>query len=173
MSTIRNQLEFLANATEVERYHVVYTIQRQNIGDHSFGVAWGCWLLTGGAPSANLLMAALSHDIAEHEVGDVPATTKRRLKLRELLHEYETEVARATLPMVHGALTVEEEHVLALADSLDGLMFCYRELRLGNTRVVTPFHNFASYARVNLMHANQLKTDILLTAISMCEELLP
>lgn len=170
MNNIKEKLEFIANAAEVERFHMMRTSQRQNVADHSFGVAWGCWLMTDGKPSANLLMAALAHDAAEHEVGDIPAPTKRTLGLRELLHTHEAKVVERVLGSVHGALTEDELRVLSLADSLDGLMFCYRELRTGNTRMEWPFNNYRRYAQAQYHTATSAEVELLMTAIEMCEE---
>ena len=117
-------------------------------------------------------MAALSHDIAEHEVGDIPSPTKRALGLRKMLHEYESGFARDALGAVHGALPAEEKLIIKLADCLDGVMFCYREARLGNSRMRGAFYNFRSYAADLLKAANDHQIEVLTSAIHLCEELL-
>jgi hypothetical protein len=78
-------------------------------------------------------MAALTHDAAEQVVGDVPAPTKRYLGA-EQLDSLEEDVRRA-----YGlayCLTDDEKRRLALADALDGLLYCSTELTLGNRRFI-------------------------------------
>src|SRR5690606_5073609 len=40
----------------VSRYHTLPRIVPQNVAEHSYGVAWYCWALSGCTPSAELLM---------------------------------------------------------------------------------------------------------------------
>ena len=140
-ASTQEMIEFLMNATEVERFHIKRTIVNQTIGEHSFGVAWFCWFLTDGKPSANLLMAALVHDLGEHVVGDMPAPTKRSLgaKFREELEQMENFAVAGTMGKVHDQLTVDEKRLLKLADAMEGMLFCIRERRMGNTRLAKSF----------------------------------
>lgn len=140
---MRKKLEFIQRGGAVQRFHSVHTIKQNTVAAHSFGVAMLCYQLTGGAASRNLLMAALSHDLAEHAVGDVPAPTKRLLNIREEVNQLE----EAHLLSVDLLFTLfgEDEAVLRLADALDGAMFCVSERILGNRNVADAFNNFMLY----------------------------
>ena len=61
---MRKKLEFILAGTEVTRYHTVRTLVQETVGHHSHGVAMLCLFLAPDA-SANLLKAALVHDLAE------------------------------------------------------------------------------------------------------------
>lgn len=64
-------------AARVTRYHANpdFNMIGQNNADHSFGVAM-IIAHFHPSPSANLLMAALHHDLGEYVVGDLPAPFK-------------------------------------------------------------------------------------------------
>lgn len=131
------------------RFHTVPTITVNSVGEHSFGVAMFCYVLAQGSDmevSTDLLMAALTHDMAEHLVGDVPAPTKRmNPDLGKLFNEMEDGLLNEMgLGFAHH-LGETESIILKLADCMDGMLFCIRERRMGNTNVVTSFNNFNSY----------------------------
>lgn len=128
---LKKQLDYIQRGGRVSRMHMMPTIHAQNVAAHSFGVAWWCWLLTDGKPSANLLMAALDHDLPEGATGDMPAPTKHRLGLHDALSEWEQELSMsAGVPVFE--LTEVEAHVLKLADNFELLQHCIRERKLGN-----------------------------------------
>jgi len=138
--------EFLSRGRAVTRFHTETVLRPQNIGDHSFGVAWLCWYLSSGNPSARLLMAALAHDMAEHATGDMPSPTKRRLQLSEAFADIEADVmASHGMPDFEDALTEAEKATLKRADLIDGLMYCLRERQMGNTQLRAAYFNFARY----------------------------
>lgn len=127
---------------QTQRYHTEVMLRTQDVGQHSFNVAWFCYILTGGAPTAALLIQALAHDAGERRTGDVPAPTKLALRLNSMLDEAE----RAHLVAHHfdlGAhpLTEEEAATLKLADSLEGGFYCLREALLGNRMVLSREYN--------------------------------
>src|SRR6267378_8094848 len=70
LQQLTRKVNFIESGGYTQRMHCIPTIHPQSVAAHSFGVAWWCWLLTAGNPSANLLLAALAHDLPEHEVGD-------------------------------------------------------------------------------------------------------
>ena len=138
--------EFLARGRAVTRFHTETVLRPQNIGDHSFGVAWLCWYLSSCNPSVQLLMAALSHDMAEQATGDMPSPTKRRLKLSEAFADIEADVmASHGMPNFEDSLTEAEKDTLKRADLIDGLMYCLRERQMGNTQLRIAYFNFARY----------------------------
>jgi 5'-deoxynucleotidase YfbR-like HD superfamily hydrolase len=141
--SLSDQLRFIQSGMQTVRYHTEVTLQRQTVGQHSCGVALLCDVLTEGKASADLLRAALVHDLAEHRLGDMPAPAKRELGIRgvfqksedDLLHEHDLFVG----------LTDEDEHVLKIADAMDGMLNCIQERRLGNTIISYIYNNFDSY----------------------------
>jgi 5'-deoxynucleotidase YfbR-like HD superfamily hydrolase len=111
-------------------------------------VAWLVWLLTPGWATAarfRLVMAALAHDIAEHEVGDMPAPAKREMGIRDLFGRHEATLLNEVQLHFEDNMDPEEKRVLKLADALDGAYFCLSEAALGNRRIGQVFMNFRSY----------------------------
>jgi 5'-deoxynucleotidase YfbR-like HD superfamily hydrolase len=130
---IKDKLQFISEGASVERYHTRPGIKPDTDGRHSHGVAMLCILLSGGEPRAELLMAALTHDLGEQLASDVNANTKKFLpggaEAFDLLE-------RGALAR-HGfdywpLLTTEERGVLKAADVMDRLLWCCREISLGN-----------------------------------------
>lgn len=129
--TLAEQTAIVRKGNTTKRYHTVFTHQADTVGHHSANVAWLCHALSHGSPSVHLLTAALLHDTAETEVGDIPAPTKRAMDIRAKVAEYEaTFLARYELVMPE--LTSEEEFILKLADCMDGYFFCLTEQKIGN-----------------------------------------
>lgn len=116
--------------TRVKRYHTVDTMVGETVGHHSANVAILCVLLSEQKPSANLLMAALTHDLAERGTGDVPATAKwdsplLAIALKEAEEQYNIKF--------HKGLTEEEDRVLKQADMLDLCFKALEEIKMGNS----------------------------------------
>lgn len=126
-------LYFLMEGQMVERFHSRPFLKPITDGQHQHGVAMLCWYLTDGMCSANLLMAALTHDQAEQGASDVSYPTKQALNLSRQLQDFEDELLAA-----NGMLfTIDEaEHrVLKLADAMEGMLECCRERFYGNKYV--------------------------------------
>lgn len=143
--SLRDKLVWMLRGGAVKRYHNAVTLTENTDAAHSWGVAMLVYYFSDGKPSVNLLMAALTHDLAEQVVGDVPAPTKRRVPgLRDTLQTLESaELGRYGLEF---ELTEEERKLLNLADAMDGMIFCLKERTLGNRFVGTTFDLFSSYA---------------------------
>jgi 5'-deoxynucleotidase YfbR-like HD superfamily hydrolase len=134
----------LMKGAPVVRFHQWRTVQRNTVGQHSHGVAMlvclihrlaAEWRATNNGGVWGLRMdcmmyAALTHDMAEYIVGDVPAPTKRELGIREILSAHEDKVLKKLGMYVE--LTDDEQAVVSAADALDGIMFCISEYTLGN-----------------------------------------
>lgn len=141
------QRSFIMNGGASKRYHTVDTQRTQDIAAHSFGVAWLCELLTGDKASKNLIMAALSHDLAEHMVGDIPSNAKREMGVGAMFHEIEMRKLEVVgLAKYINELTEGEQLTLKLADMVEGMCFCLRERKLGNRNVEIVFGRFKDYA---------------------------
>lgn len=140
---ISAQVDFIHDGGHTNRFHTVRTITTNTVAEHSHGVAMLVYLLLGEKTSVGVLMAALTHDLAEHKTGDVPAPAKRTLGIRESLGEVED----ALLDSVYlgFALTPCEQMALKFADAADGTMFCIRERRLGNIGITVAYNNFYGY----------------------------
>jgi len=131
MKTLKDRIQWAHNGGRVVRFHQHIGHRMDTDARHSHGVAMMTLFLSEGIPSSNLLLAALSHDLAEQCVGDVPFPTKRSLPgLREHLDGVERDwLRRYDLDF---PLTEDERHILSLADSLDGMLYCASEAALGN-----------------------------------------
>ena len=117
---------------QTARYHTEVLLKPQDVAQHSYNMAWLLWKLADEAPSANLLMAALAHDGAERWLGDMPAPTKTHLGLELEFARLESTELERRVGFVWPSLTLREQILLSLADKLEGLLFCWREVRMGN-----------------------------------------
>jgi len=144
---MKDQVAFITAGSEVKRYHTVRTIQEETVGHHSFGVAMYCYLLC--KPSANLLIAALLHDLAEHVTGDLPSPAKRAYGIGDQVNELEARLLRDVGFEIE--LNEAEKRTLKLADIFQGMSFCVREIQLGNTLMKTIFNRYASYAEEKVL----------------------
>jgi hypothetical protein len=129
--SVAEQIEFMRNGMNVRRYHQYTTLETDTVGKHSCGVALFINLISP-ACSKDVLLAAVSHDLGEWVLGDIPAPTKRHLpdEARALLDSIE-DVALAQ----HGyenALSPMDHLLLKVADYCDGLRFTIEEAARGN-----------------------------------------
>jgi 5'-deoxynucleotidase YfbR-like HD superfamily hydrolase len=132
------RLLFFANGGQTRRFHTIPTIKDINVGQHSFHVAWFCYLL--GSLELNLIMAALSHDLAEQIWGDLPSPTKRTIN-------YEDSLERGTLADNHAefVLAPSQHFILNTADKMAGMLECIQERALGNTHAELCYKRFLRY----------------------------
>lgn len=140
---MKDALYFLSDGGSVERYHTRPGIKPDTVGRHSHGVAMLAYLLHDAAPSAELLMACLTHDLAEQVVGDVSSPAKRKLGLGEKLDQLELGIL-ARIGHVH-TLSQYEAQIMKLADIADGMLRCCREAALGNRTVQIVYNRYADY----------------------------
>lgn len=153
---LTQQLEAIIGGGHTRRFHTVNTIQTNSVGHHSFGVALLCYFLTGRNPSRQLLMAALTHDMAEQFTGDMPAPAKRAMGIREsfgAIEEHALQTLHLSFPLDSG-----DSMILKMADVLDGMLFCITERRLGNVGIEGAYNNFRGYA-VGVLSANGVAYD--------------
>jgi 5'-deoxynucleotidase YfbR-like HD superfamily hydrolase len=137
---------FVLDGGWVKRFHPITTIKDITVGHHQYGVAWLCYLLSDGKASANLLMSALSHDLPEQVLGDMPSPGKRLLGIEPgLFSKSENTLLEDNLCAFHKLLSEEEHNTLKLADYLEGMLSLVQERRLGNLTVVVPFYRYCSY----------------------------
>lgn len=146
---LRARLSFIRQGSETERYHTKRMIQRNDVGHHSFHVAWLAWLMgvarCDEVNPESIVMAALNHDLAEHVTGDMPGDFKREMGLRESFSQYEAELFSSVGFVFENALSAEEQRILKLADMMEGCFFCIGEASLGNQRVGVIYGNYRGY----------------------------
>jgi 5'-deoxynucleotidase YfbR-like HD superfamily hydrolase len=136
----------------VVRYHTRVGIKPDTDAHHSHGVAMLCSILAGRTDdgrtqaSSELLMAALTHDLAEQKVGDVSAPAKRALGMAAMLAVFEKETLSNYQLDYEQYLTEEEALILKFADCFDGMLYCCRELALGNRNVLLIWRRYCTYA---------------------------
>ena len=141
---MKETLDFIIAGAEVKRYHTVTTLISETVGHHSHGVAMLCLLFKPDA-ERDLLFAALCHDLAEHQTGDIPSPAKREFGIGGRVDELEERLmSYVGIHMPH--LSTEDKRILKLADIAQGAMFCARELSLGNKRIRAIFDRYISYA---------------------------
>lgn len=141
---MKKPLLFAQTGAEVVRYHTLTTLVKETVGHHSHGVAMTCYILDPNC-SRELLLAALTHDLAEQVTGDIPSTAKRMYGVSDTVTSLEDSVmTMAKLPFP--SLSEHEARLLKLADLAQGALFCARELSLGNRRMRVVFDNYISYA---------------------------
>lgn len=141
---MKTKLEFILAGGAVQRYHTLRTLTTQTVAEHSFGVAWLCWLLTEGNPRAALLLNALSHDVAEHTTGDLPAPAKRRMGVGAAFAAAEG-VAMSHAGIETAFMSSYEWRTLKLADTMELLLFCIGEIALGNRGMCVVYGRGLSY----------------------------
>jgi 5'-deoxynucleotidase YfbR-like HD superfamily hydrolase len=137
-----SQVKFIRRGLQVNRFHTRATIKDNTVGHHTAGVALFCILLEE-EPSIHLLKAALFHDLAEHEFGDVPSPTKNYLNVKEAFDKLEEDLLKQVGLDV--GLTPEETRTLKIADCLDGMCFCLEEAELGNRQLLDVADRYYDY----------------------------
>lgn len=155
---ILNNLERMAyvrRALNVRRYHQHTTLEVDTVGKHSAGVAMFLLVLDPDCRK-EVLVAAITHDLGEFEIGDLPAPTKRRVSAA-----CKSELDALEDAMLHELgfgvdLTDEEHALLKLCDYLDGYTFSVEERERGNRSMKIVGDNFASYIPQYLdLHADK------------------
>ena len=128
----------------VSRFHTMPTIGHQSVAEHSYGVVMLVIWLTDGAASANLMKAALYHDLPEHFLGDIPAPAKWDYPdLKEAAHRVEEQVHKRAGTELE--LTTAEHNLLKIADMLELICYCAEQLRLGNRNAQVVFRRGVAY----------------------------
>lgn len=141
---MKHTLDFILAGSEVKRYHTVTTLVSETVGHHSHGVAMLC-LLFDPMASRQVLMAALFHDLAEHQTGDIPSPAKREFGIGGKVDELEQRLMNAA-GIIMPLLSADDKRTLKLADVAQGALFCAREISLGNKRMRRVFDRYISYA---------------------------
>jgi 5'-deoxynucleotidase YfbR-like HD superfamily hydrolase len=146
---MKTSLDFYLAGADVKRFHTVATLIPETVGHHSHGVACIVLLLE---PSARreLLIAALLHDLSEHQTGDIPSPAKREYGIGEQVSELEERLLNES-GWVNPKLNKFEARTLKLADIAHGALTCLKEISLGNSRLRLVFDRYISYANQMLL----------------------
>lgn len=141
----------LYEAGSVKRWHTKLTIKDQDLAAHSWGVAMICAHIY--PHNAELIQAALTHDLHEHEAGDIPYPFKRgNPAVKEAYAKQEESFAKdhAIAPY----LGEELYHALKWADMMELLMWARREINMGNRNLLHT-QEVATAALLQMGHPNE------------------
>lgn len=119
---------------DVQRYHIWPTVQKQNVGHHTFNVL-RIYIEMFGAPNPNVTVAIVYHDAGELGTGDIPFDAKRaNPDLAQVAERIDSEVAYTVSNGLYheGIVTAEEAAKIKCADLVEMLEFAIEEMRLGN-----------------------------------------
>jgi 5'-deoxynucleotidase YfbR-like HD superfamily hydrolase len=150
---MKTTLEFILAGAAVKRYHTVTTLMTETVGHHSHGVALLCMLLDPN-PSRGLILAALLHDLAEHQTGDIPSPAKHKYGIGDQVSELEDKLLREAglgMPQLHP----EDNRILKLADVAQGALFCIKEMSLGNSNMRSIFNRYVAYAEEMMLYGRE------------------
>lgn len=131
----------------VLRYHTRPELaDGQNVAAHTWRVMVVIHTLWPDQCTKNLLLHALYHDVAEAEVGDMPATTKWKYPelgtlMRTIEENYEAELG------VVVAVSHDEHRIADIADKLELVLHCYRLMQRGNGMAKDVFHRGCDYLK--------------------------
>ncbi|CAB4132210.1 HD domain containing protein [uncultured Caudovirales phage] len=152
---MKTALEFAVNGADVSRYHTTYTLFNETVGHHSHQVAIICKLLDPDA-SANLLLAALVHDISEHITGDIPSPAKKEYGIGEQVTHLEEHLMTQAGWEIE-PLTLKEKRTLKMADIAQGAIFCAREVNRGNKALLSIYHKYIGYAEAYVLQGREVE----------------
>jgi len=149
-------LKFIFFGGKTKRFHTSDTLTTQTIAEHSFGVAWICYLISEN-PSVNLILAALAHDLPEQHYGDMNGWAKQKTPaLGEMINNLEEDLARRYSLFFFDKLSEDEQRILQIADRIDGMMFCIRERVFGSKAVQEIYENFLYLAMKNMKREDEV-----------------
>jgi 5'-deoxynucleotidase YfbR-like HD superfamily hydrolase len=147
-------LEFIRNAGETRRFHTWPVLRQQNVAEHSWHVTMLLWFIFGTSEpglAVPMIMAAMCHDMAEWQVGDLPSPAKRRMQtqgfadFREKWGEMEEAILSEQGLDWDYLLDEKQRAMLRLVDNMDGALYCVRERAMGNKLIEPCYTNFISY----------------------------
>ena len=124
--------------------------------------------------SKNALLHMMYHDVAEGEVGDIPATTKWKYTefaqmLERLEQEYETSLGIGKNCVT---VTVDEKHLCNMADKLELVMHCFRLMQRGNNLARDVYQKGRRYLIENYQnHEEFIKVEEVLNELTHPEQL--
>ena len=140
------RLDFFRAAGEVKRCHTERTVRTQTNAQHSWGVAT-ILLLVHPEASAEMLRAALWHDVSERAIGDIPSPVKwASPEMHEAITALEDAVNEKWDVMPAG-LSSAERALLKFCDAFEFYLWAREEMAMGNTFMFVPFSNITAFLR--------------------------
>jgi 5'-deoxynucleotidase YfbR-like HD superfamily hydrolase len=123
----------LYKAGRITRYHTA-DVKPQTLGHHQWGVAMiVCMIYPNHRPPPDIIMAALTHDLAESETGDIPATAKwGNSRLDAALSESEVAFNKRHGIDFELTMTGREQDILHWADTFELCLYCQYQVNMGN-----------------------------------------
>lgn len=132
MTDNATRVKILRESGDVKRCHIIPHHGQYDVARHSYGVACLITVLHPN-PSAQLLMAALTHDAAERWTGDIPSPFKS--SMGDIGTEVEVAVAEALDLNLDLYLDATDRLWVKACDQLDLLLWAFDQRKNGNTRV--------------------------------------
>lgn len=131
MLSVGEQCAMLREGSSVKRWHTEH-LTCETVANHSHGVAMIlCLISPAEYMNAHLLKAAIFHDLAEKEVGDISAPTKwANPTLADALDQASANWERKM--GVHVILTEGERLLLKIADYMDAAFYALEQRKMGN-----------------------------------------
>ena len=125
----------------VRRCHTIPIQGEYSVATHSFNAA--CIIIAlHPNPSKELIVAALTHDLAEQWVGDVPAPAKHFFKdLGKSFEVAESAVLARVLGIDLSRLSEQENIWLRVADLLELYLFTQEQMTFWGNTWVEPMHD--------------------------------
>lgn len=133
----------LYDSGRVLRCHVKQVLKHQNVADHTWGLLL---ILMEIEPTARpeLVKYCLYHDVGEVITGDLPHKVKRSYpKLNEIIEEIEDEFRVSQ--GIQQELTDYEVKVFKWCDMFEFMLYCEREIKLGNRSLVRSYRYAGEY----------------------------
>lgn len=123
------QATLYRDAADVKRYHTKRTQRTQTLGAHSFNMLMLVQLVDPDCRK-QMLLAVAHHDLPELETGDIPAPIKR---MHDTLGPLLDSIEECLFPLfMDFQLTPDEQLLLKWADTMELVMWCVEEFKLGN-----------------------------------------
>lgn len=143
---LEKQLDFILKGGLTKRYHTTDTLRPQNVAEHSFFVAW-LMILMYGISSADDMFGALHHDIAEGSVGDISSPVKRAHPELKIILDICEDKAYSETDLATLVIDSVSKRRIKMADNMEGLLFCSREIRAGNRSIdmLEAYRNYVGY----------------------------
>lgn len=166
-----NALLTLRRGNVVTRYHTETTLKEETVGHHSANTAATLMYMWGpkDLPPAEVLAWAITHDVGEQHVGDVPAPAKWASKnLGTLLNDLEA--SWANKHGVYHRVIPELLPCCRFANIIDCMFKGVEEINLGNLTMISlaqRAYNAAYAASKEIPQDYQrLRAEVLLTYLN-------
>lgn len=124
-------MQVVRTASYLKRFHTIPSTEYQTVAHHTWNMMALVQVLWPQCRK-ELLLAALYHDIPEVMTGDVPAPFKwANPEVAGMLHAAEEKMLKEL--GVHVELTESEKRMLAIADTLELVLYSHEQAAMGNT----------------------------------------